>query len=110
MSLSQSPDVVECMACSDNVVRAGLTPKFKDKDTLCDMLTYTSSTPDRFRVAPQKDKQSEFSEIYDPPIPEFAVARVSVPAGAGDFSLPPLQGKNNYHLTIFQITSEWAFK
>jgi mannose-6-phosphate isomerase len=84
--------VVECMACSDNVVRAGLTPKFKDKDTLCDMLTYTSSTPDRFRVAPQKDKQSEFSEIYDPPIPEFAVARVSVPAGAGDFSLPPLQG------------------
>jgi mannose-6-phosphate isomerase len=87
-----SGDVVECMACSDNVVRAGLTPKFKDKDTLCDMLTYTSSTPDRFRVAPQKDKQSEFSEIYDPPIPEFAVARVSVPAGAGDFSLPPLQG------------------
>ena len=35
-------DCVECMACSDNVVRAGLTPKFKDKQTLCDMLTYIS--------------------------------------------------------------------
>lgn len=25
------------MASSDNVVRAGLTPKFKDKDTLCNV-------------------------------------------------------------------------
>ncbi len=37
-------DCVECMACSDNVVRAGLTPKFKDVPTLCDMLTYTCVT------------------------------------------------------------------
>jgi len=27
------------MATSDNVVRAGLTPKFKDVDVLCNMLT-----------------------------------------------------------------------
>lgn len=33
-------DCVECMALSDNVVRAGLTPKFKDVDTLCAMLSY----------------------------------------------------------------------
>ena len=31
---------MECMACSDNVVRAGCTPKLKDKDVLCKMLTY----------------------------------------------------------------------
>jgi mannose-6-phosphate isomerase len=31
----------QCMACSDNVVRAGLTPKLKDVDTLCSMLTFT---------------------------------------------------------------------
>ena len=35
-----SGDVVECMAASDNVVRAGLTPKFKDVTTLVSMLTY----------------------------------------------------------------------
>ncbi len=35
-----SGDCVECMALSDNVVRAGLTPKFKDVETLCDMLHY----------------------------------------------------------------------
>jgi mannose-6-phosphate isomerase class I len=37
-------DCVEIMALSDNVVRAGLTPKFKDVRTLCDMLHYRSVT------------------------------------------------------------------
>ena len=35
-----SGECIECMALSDNVVRAGLTPKFKDCDTLCKMLIY----------------------------------------------------------------------
>lgn len=35
-----SGDVLECMANSDNVVRAGLTPKFKDVPTLISMLSY----------------------------------------------------------------------
>lgn len=35
-----SGDCIECMATSDNVVRAGLTPKKRDVKTLCDMLTY----------------------------------------------------------------------
>lgn len=38
-------DCVECMATSDNVVRAGLTPKFKDVDTLVRMLTYKVGLP-----------------------------------------------------------------
>ena len=33
-------DLVECMANSDNVVRGGLTPKYKDKETLYSMLPY----------------------------------------------------------------------
>jgi mannose-6-phosphate isomerase len=33
-------NIVECMANSDNVVRAGLTGKFKDVDALLDILTY----------------------------------------------------------------------
>jgi mannose-6-phosphate isomerase len=35
-----SGEIVECMAASDNVVRAGFTPKFRDTQTLCSMLTY----------------------------------------------------------------------
>jgi mannose-6-phosphate isomerase len=33
-------ECIECMATSDNVVRAGLTPKFRDVQALCSMLTY----------------------------------------------------------------------
>jgi len=33
-------EIVEVMASSDNVVRAGLTPKFKHADVLCSSLTY----------------------------------------------------------------------
>ncbi|XP_059471991.1 mannose-6-phosphate isomerase [Neocloeon triangulifer] len=33
-------ECIELMACSDNVVRGGLTPKLKDVDTLCSMLEY----------------------------------------------------------------------
>ena len=33
-------NIVECMANSDNVVRAGLTNKFKDVDTLLDIIKY----------------------------------------------------------------------
>lgn len=35
-------ELVECMAASDNVIRAGLTPKFKHADVLCASLTYTT--------------------------------------------------------------------
>ena len=35
-----SGECIECMATSDNVIRAGLTPKFRDVQTLCAMLTY----------------------------------------------------------------------
>jgi mannose-6-phosphate isomerase len=36
-----SGDCVEVMANSDNVIRAGLTPKFRDVEELISMLTYT---------------------------------------------------------------------
>jgi mannose-6-phosphate isomerase class I len=55
-------DIIEAMACSDNVVRAGLTPKFKDKDTLCSMLTYKSGYPRIY----EGDQHDEFTRIYTP--------------------------------------------
>ena len=36
-------DLIECMACSDNVVRAGLTPKYKDVGTLLEVVECSSS-------------------------------------------------------------------
>ena len=89
------------MACSDNVVRAGLTQKFKDKETLCDMLTYQSKTPDHFQVEPQLDKRSQFCKVYDPPVPEFAVAKVCVPLEITEFKLPSLEGERVKLIFLF---------
>lgn len=59
------------MAASDNVVRAGLTPKFKDVDVLVDMLTYRYGSAESQKMTPVKF--SDHSLLYDPPIDEFAV-------------------------------------
>ncbi|GFH27397.1 mannose-6-phosphate isomerase [Haematococcus lacustris] len=37
---------MECMAASDNVIRAGLTPKFKHTEVLCSSLTYMPGFPE----------------------------------------------------------------
>ncbi|XP_047097688.1 mannose-6-phosphate isomerase [Schistocerca piceifrons] len=80
-----SGDCVECMACSDNVVRAGLTPKYKDVDTLCNMLNY--------KGAPAGDKlfkpigEDLYTQVYKPPVPDFAVAKISVPAEKSNYNL-----------------------
>mmetsp|Transcript_20544 Transcript_20544/g.28313 ORF Transcript_20544/g.28313 Transcript_20544/m.28313 type:complete len:413 (+) Transcript_20544:22-1260(+) len=74
-----SGDCVECMALSDNVVRAGLTPKFKDVNTLCSMLNYSSGKPSNLVPV----KLDEFSLLYRPPVDccsEFEVEIITVPA------------------------------
>ena len=71
-------DVVECMAASDNVVRAGFTPKYKDIQTLTTMLTYNSAPADEQKMKPLKFKNCPYSTLYDPPIEEFSVVRTEL--------------------------------
>nr|SVE75804.1 EOG090X07LH [Daphnia hispanica] len=73
-------DCLECMACSDNVVRAGLTPKFKDIDTLCSMLDYQPGPVDRFRM--KWSTVDQFCQTSSPPVPDFAMARLRLPVSA----------------------------
>ncbi|KFP90415.1 Mannose-6-phosphate isomerase, partial [Apaloderma vittatum] len=73
-------DCVECMACSDNTVRAGLTSKFIDVLTLCEMLNYTPA-PSSSKIFPATQSQLDPSiYLYDPPVPDFAVMRIEIPA------------------------------
>jgi len=75
-----SGDCVECMACSDNVVRAGLTPKYQDVETLIDMLDYGMSQPeDRLFNAAWSDG---VCSLYNPPVPDFAVESLVIPPGS----------------------------
>lgn len=64
-------DCVECMSLSDNVVRAGLTPKFKDVETLLEMMTYRD---DRLETLVSEGTHIGKSLVkYDPPVEDFVV-------------------------------------
>lgn len=70
-------DCVECMALSDNVVRAGLTPKLRDVDTLCEMLIYQSGKPAFIETIPL-DAGAQ-TVLYRPPkefCAEFEVEQI----------------------------------
>lgn len=78
-----SGDCIECMACSDNVIRAGLTPKFKDVDTLLAMLNYEGKTAESQLFEP---KLIDNVQYYIPPVKDFAVAVIKIPKNTkGDF-------------------------
>jgi mannose-6-phosphate isomerase len=70
------------MANSDNVIRAGLTPKLRDIPTLNSCLTYNAAEPSEHYVKPStypanwkpsRSSTSPTTVIYNPPIPEFSV-------------------------------------
>ena len=71
-------DCVEIMACSDNVVRAGLTPKFKDIPTLCSMLNYIGKSAEENKFSSVVDSKDPFSIIFNPPVPDFTLAKIEV--------------------------------
>lgn len=73
-----SGDCIECMACSDNVIRAGLTPKYKDVETLLQNLDYSASsaTEKFFQPIPI----GPYSQLFKPPVQDFAVIQVQVPS------------------------------
>uniref|UniRef100_A0A673V2C8 Mannose-6-phosphate isomerase n=1 Tax=Suricata suricatta TaxID=37032 RepID=A0A673V2C8_SURSU len=78
-------DCVECMACSDNTVRAGLTPKFIDVPTLCEMLNYTPSKDRLF--LPTRSQEDPYLSIYNPPVPDFTVMKMEVPGSITEYKV-----------------------
>ncbi|KAF2502240.1 mannose-6-phosphate isomerase [Lophium mytilinum] len=97
-----SGDIIECMASSDNVVRAGFTPKFKDVSTLTSMLTYSYASPTSQKMSPADYpyvtlnaaaySSSSAAILYDPPIDEFSVVRTSLNKKGAKATFEPIQG------------------
>jgi mannose-6-phosphate isomerase len=79
-------DLVECMACSDNVVRVGLTPKFIDIPTLLEIVD--CSTSQGSLIKPSKGDSGEW--WYRTPTDEFQI-RV-YPRGSRTVTLPETDG------------------
>jgi mannose-6-phosphate isomerase len=97
-----SGDIIECMASSDNVVRAGFTPKFKDISTLTEMLTYSYAPISEQKMTPvdysyvtmnaTAYSSSSSCILYDPPIPEFAVVRTALNKSGAKATFDGIQG------------------
>ena len=67
-------DCIEAMACSDNVVRAGLTPKPKDLGTLLEILNESGESPTVSNGLETKPGCFEYSSPYS----EFQVFRLEL--------------------------------
>eukprot|EP00397_Hematodinium_sp_SG-2012_P039165 GEMP01042721.1.p1 GENE.GEMP01042721.1~~GEMP01042721.1.p1 ORF type:complete len:336 (+),score=56.43 GEMP01042721.1:225-1232(+) len=72
-----SGECIECMALSDNVVRAGLTPKFKDVDLLLSMLSYQDDLLHQLVNTGAEIASGVF--LYNPPVDDFKVYEVTRP-------------------------------
>jgi mannose-6-phosphate isomerase len=68
--------ICECMANSDNVVRAGLTNKFKDVPTLLDIVRYDFAECPIMQTAPEIDEVT-----YRTTAKEFEVSRIKKSGG-----------------------------
>ncbi|KAE9595174.1 hypothetical protein Lal_00009326 [Lupinus albus] len=94
-----SGECIECMATSDNVVRAGLTPKHRDVQTLCSMLTYKQGSPEILRGVPL----NLYVNRYTPPFEEFEIDRCILPEGE-TLVFPAIPGPSIFLVTVGEGT------
>ncbi|XP_037357989.1 mannose-6-phosphate isomerase isoform X1 [Talpa occidentalis] len=98
-------DCVECMACSDNTVRAGLTPKFIDVPTLCEMLSYTPGPSKDRLFPPARSQEDPYLFVYDPPVPDFTVMKMEVPGSATEYKVLALDSASILLLVQGTVTA-----
>ena len=91
-----SGDCVEVMACSDNVVRMGCTPKLRDTEVLVDMLTYKNGLP-KIMEGKMLDELTRLYIPWDDAVTEFQIEYT-------DFSLSQSKGVE-YTLRPFKSSS-----
>jgi mannose-6-phosphate isomerase len=99
---------MECMATSDNVVRAGLTPKLRDVPTLISMLTYTWGPPTSQLMEAKPYHSAKSTTLYDPPIEEFSVLLVDIKETKTE-TLPAVDGPGILIITELQGKGKLSF-
>lgn len=87
-------ECIECMACSDNVVRAGLTTKYRDVQTLTDMLDYEPvKTPQDLILSPKIRQQDHCAITLFAPTDEFQVEKIVI-SNEQDCVLSPVKSSS----------------
>ena len=100
------------MASSDNVVRAGFTPKYQDIPTLTSMLTYSYAPISEQKMQPvdypyvtlnaTAYSSASSSTLYDPPIEEFSVVRTELKRSGAKATFEPIDGPSIFICTSGQ--------
>ena len=100
------------MASSDNVVRAGFTPKFKDVPTLTSMLTYSYAPISEQKMHPvdypyatlnsTAYSSSSSATLYDPPIEEFSVVKTDLKRQGAKATFEAIEGPSIFICTSGQ--------
>lgn len=104
-----SSDIIECMASSDNVVRAGFTPKFQDIPTLTSMLAYSYAPISEQKMSPTDYpyvtlnttaySSASSAILYDPPIEEFGVVKTDLNSAGAKATFEAIQGPSIFICT-----------
>ncbi len=101
-------DILECMATSDNVIRAGLTPKLRDVPNLVSGLTYQAAEVTKHFVKPSSfHDDTPHTLLYNPPIPEFAVLLITLEGNETE-THPAIDGPSLGIVTEGQGTVQWG--
>lgn len=97
------------MASSDNVVRAGFTPKYQDIPTLTSMLTYSYAPISEQKMSPVdypyvKLNSTAYSSsssaiLYDPPIEEFSVVKTELNKSGSKATFEAISGPSIFICT-----------
>ena len=66
---------LEIMACSDNVLRGGLTSKHVDIDELLRTVEFTTIREDELLLSPEEEKNGE--TVFDTPVDDFLFSIIS---------------------------------
>ncbi|KAH8381681.1 hypothetical protein KR093_010655 [Drosophila rubida] len=90
-------ECVECMACSDNVIRAGLTPKYKDVEQLISSVIFNGASADAKLFIPYRIDDTV--QVFAPPVDDFAVIHVAIKSSACAYKLQ-IQAYGSILLTL----------
>uniref|UniRef100_A0AC35UAG5 Mannose-6-phosphate isomerase n=1 Tax=Rhabditophanes sp. KR3021 TaxID=114890 RepID=A0AC35UAG5_9BILA len=87
-----SGECVECVGCSNNTIRASLTPKFKDIEALCEVVNYRMTDPSYYLVDANVLPKYEHVTEYAPDCKDFTLHQIKISkASTGNVStLHPL--------------------
>jgi mannose-6-phosphate isomerase len=102
-------NILECMSNSDNVIRAGLTPKFKDLKTLLKVLSFEPGSPEILKGQKKKDQMGYKINVKEFVIRLFKAGKTELEfnAQSGPRILLVLNGKIKL---IYKVNDKFAWQ